>query len=91
MKTRQDFLDKLHNNVAYVAALKTVNKEQAKKISELVEGFVCSFADKLIPIIELAEKDPEHAREIAEELEKDLTDRAELINGVDFVSKSLGD
>lgn len=52
-----DFLKRLRDNPLYQSALKSVDPEQAKRISEMTERFLSQAVDGLIPLINQA-KDP---------------------------------
>jgi hypothetical protein len=65
MKTQKDFMDSLHQNEQFKQAITLARSEDEKQaITNLVEQFVSSFVDLLVPVIERASKDPDFTKQV---------------------------
>ena len=85
MKTRDDFLQRLREDPAYRAALgQAKSAAERKAISSLVEEFVGSAAEILLPALDRAKNDPEFARQLA----KALTEHQSVVSKQSPVSGS---
>lgn len=65
METKDDFLARLRSDPLYKRALETAKDDATReKIRVAVEGFVSSYAEALVPIIQAAKNDPEYAQQL---------------------------
>lgn len=87
MKTRADFLKRLHEDEAYKGALAGARSDAERaRVAQVVEGFVGSFADILGPLIVRAQQDPEFAKQLA----KALSEGQRVVTGEQSTSGSIG-
>lgn len=69
MKTRDDFIKRLHQTERFQAAVLAARTEEERRaVIAAAEQFVDSFAVVLAPLIERAENDHEFAQQLAGQL-----------------------
>jgi hypothetical protein len=69
MKSKSDFVRRLHEDKKYQAALKSARTDaERQRIATMVESFVGSYGEILGPLIERAKKDPAFAQQLSRAL-----------------------
>jgi len=69
---RKDMLNKLREDPLYKLALKSVDKEQAEKIAQFVEGWLSIVADNMEHLAERVKTDPKFSTEISQTLQDQI-------------------
>jgi hypothetical protein len=62
--SKKETIQRLRNNPLYQKLLKSVDKEQAKSIAAITEGFLSEMLDVSAPALENAATDPVAAQEM---------------------------
>lgn len=58
MLSKKDMIERLRKHPLYKAAIASVDKETAARISSMTEGFLLKAFDGLAPALEKAKNDP---------------------------------
>ena len=77
--TKKEFLEKLERNKSYQRALKAVNADQRSRIEKIMDSFMGHAVDKMAPVIDRLNEDPDYVRQVKEHMRRDSESSDEVI------------